>query len=101
MLLVETGVQFFKISPLMSSLLMSLAHISMEMGEDITITGADGERYRPGGAHRQGRALDLRTFNLSSPYRLIMKLKERGWPFLYGAPDHLNHIHVQTDGICR
>jgi len=85
----------------MSLLLLDLNIWSTITGQDITVTGAMGLAYRSGGAHRQGRALDIRTHDLENVDDLVKHLKARDYPLLYGNPDHWDHIHVQVDGKCR
>jgi hypothetical protein len=85
----------------MSLLLLDLNIWSTLTQQPIGITGWQDKTYRPNGAHAQGRALDLRISDLHDVDGLIDHLERRDWPYLYGPPDHKNHIHVQTDGICR
>lgn len=103
MLRIKQTVQVNQIPQLMSLLLLDLNIWSTLEGKDLTITGWQDKTYRPGGAHRQGRAVDVRTTDLEPEQltSLVKHLKAREYPLLVGAPDHYDHIHVQTDGKCR
>ena len=68
--------------------------------EEVVITGWQDPSYRPNGAHADGRAIDLRIWNLADPNKLADHLKAKLYPLskhyiiLWGDDGHRDHIHV-------
>jgi hypothetical protein len=85
----------------MSLLLLDLNIWSKFSQQPVGITGWMDDCYGPDTAHAKGRALDIRTRDLKMVESLLQKLDRQEWPYLYGPPDHMDHIHIQTDGVCR
>jgi len=66
-------------------------------GEDLYITGIQGEPYRLGGAHDDGRAVDIRTRGLKYVKNLVAFLKAHSsYEVLHGDPAHMDHVHVHV-----
>lgn len=67
---------------------------------EVTITGWQDPSYRPDGAHADGRAIDLRTWDQPDADGLATWLRTQLYPLsphyivLWGDEGHKDHIHV-------
>ena len=66
----------------------------------VTITGWQDLTYRSDGAHADGRAIDLRTYDQPDPGMMAQFLKDALYPLsphyivLWGDDEHHDHLHV-------
>ena len=67
---------------------------------EVTITGWQDPTYRPDGAHADGRAIDLRTYDQPDADYMAMFLRDALYPLsnhyviMWGDEGHHDHIHV-------
>jgi LmbE family N-acetylglucosaminyl deacetylase len=97
---VAPGVHFDRLTYELFLIADAYWYACMVQGITGMITGAQDKVYREDGAHRAGRALDLRSRDFRDPFgaadmiRRILESKGMDVVVLFGPPDHLNHIHV-------
>lgn len=99
----KAGVSFKGLDPVAIFIIIVAREVFEAHGiPQLWITSLTDGRHSSTSLHYKGKAVDLRVHNIPQAKRqtIANDLKRRlspGFDVIYGAPDHLDHIHIEHD----